>query len=446
MSSSGILLRLLCVLYAIAMQPHLGKAQPPEYLSFDRKQRRSLDSVIASEKLLQIWVIHAGDGEAILIRHPQQDNTKDRTEILVNAGAIAQADVHRVVDFVKAISKDHKIDFAILSTPDDKNIHGLTRLINTPGLKVGHVYHNGLAYYKPTVWSIEGPSIFDRNSLDGTVIRGLGPCWDKNGQLYVENGFLVDHQTLGQWIGKFALPYSTFAKAVAAGGIPTSRIHQGSAIIPQNPGTTPMPTYDVLWPPPAALPAFDPGEACLPCVTGNSIVFRLEYGDFQFLSTSSQTPDSIEHLVALNSHDKFQCDVLKIPGHGANPVTQHGRQSLSHLYRLAAPVLSIATSEPYGADQEQLPAVSQIRELGNVHRVYSTHRHERVFDQDRMKTDKAYAAKRLERTHILIETDGHWFRLAEVQILDRQLTVPKIKDVRRGDGTRWIRTKDNGVQ
>ena len=48
----------------------------------------------------------------------------------------------------------------------------------------------------------------------------------------------------------------------------------------------------------------------------------------------------------------------------------------------------------------------------------------------------------VELKHILIETDGIWFRLVEVDIDANNLnTPPTVQQARRGNGTQWILAK-----
>ena len=43
-----------------------------------------------------------------------------------------------------------------------------------------------------------------------------------------------------------------------------------------------------------------------------------------------------------------------------------------------------------------------------------------------------------EKKHILIETDGRWFRVVET---DNPYVIPPVNQTRRGDGTRWIKAR-----
>jgi hypothetical protein len=47
----------------------------------------------------------------------------------------------------------------------------------------------------------------------------------------------------------------------------------------------------------------------------------------------------------------------------------------------------------------------------------------------------------IEEAHILIETDGKWFRIVEVPETFDLAHIPTVAQTRRGDGTRWVRAK-----
>jgi hypothetical protein len=81
--------------------------------------------------------------------------------------------------------------------------------------------------------------------------------------------------------------------------------------------------------------------------------------------------------------------------------------------------------------------------MGGAHRTYHTYIHERRFtyddwtklsDRDDM-LEKADVDDGSIGTHIVIETDGRWFRLVETA---DPTYVPSVRETRRGNGTRWM--------
>jgi hypothetical protein len=79
-----------------------------------------------------------------------------------------------------------------------------------------------------------------------------------------------------------------------------------------------------------------------------------------------------------------------------------------------------------------------IKWLGGFHRVYHTHIHEKFYRWEDLDTEAKHD-KMIERRHILIETDGKWFRVVEVENNEQINRPPSVKSTRRGNGTRWIR-------
>jgi hypothetical protein len=77
--------------------------------------------------------------------------------------------------------------------------------------------------------------------------------------------------------------------------------------------------------------------------------------------------------------------------------------------------------------------------MGGSHRVYSTFIHERRFKYDDLDEEDARTPF-VETDHVVIQTDGHWFRVLEVS--DPNAEFPAVNEVSRGDGTRWIRAKE----
>ena len=89
----------------------------------------------------------------------------------------------------------------------------------------------------------------------------------------------------------------------------------------------------------------------------------------------------------------------------------------------------------------QHPSTQVIGWLGGAHRVYLTELQERRFDwADIDKPEKLEKLK--ERTHLLVETDGRWFRVVEIPVDGGDPTrPPTVAKTRRGNGTRWIRAR-----
>ena len=47
----------------------------------------------------------------------------------------------------------------------------------------------------------------------------------------------------------------------------------------------------------------------------------------------------------------------------------------------------------------------------------------------------------IERKHVLVETNGTWFRVVEVPVDGDKRRIPTVTSTVRSDGTRWIRAE-----
>jgi beta-lactamase superfamily II metal-dependent hydrolase len=201
-------------------------------------------------------------------------------------------------------------------------------------------------------------------------------------------------------------------------------------------------SFDVLWPP-AQLRKYGAGWS--ETVNGTSITFRLRYGDFEMLFTGDQNEFSekalMDELMASGRLDLLRADVLKVPHHGS-------KHSMPEFFRAVAPVLSVASLGPEGAKSKLIsgkgawehPSEEVIEWLGGAHRVYLTELHERRFDWATI--DSAAKLERLrEHAHVVVETDGNWFRVVEVAADAGSVDIPSVAQTVRGNGTRWIRAK-----
>ena len=47
--------------------------------------------------------------------------------------------------------------------------------------------------------------------------------------------------------------------------------------------------------------------------------------------------------------------------------------------------------------------------------------------------------KAVEPKHVLIETDGHWFRVVEIPLDGSLVDIMSVNELGRSNGTRWIK-------
>ena len=125
----------------------------------------------------------------------------------------------------------------------------------------------------------------------------------------------------------------------------------------------------------------------------------------------------LKHLRAQNSLHLLNCDVFKVPHHGSADAHKPFFKRTGF-----APVISVASmgderfkSKAMKKNASQHPSTDVIKWLGGPHRVYHTFIHERRFKWADITTDALRQAM-IEQKHILIETDGSWFRLVELPL------------------------------
>src|SRR5262249_49413151 len=165
-------------------------------------------------------------------------------------------------------------------------------------------------------------------------------------------------------------------------------------------------------------------------INGNSVTFRLQYGKFSMLFTGDHNEESEKDLLT-TLKTRIRSEVLKVPHHGS----QHNAKEF---FDSVSPVISIASMGGKGFGTKwKHPSPDVIKWAGGAHRIFHTHIHERVFDYDKLNA-KAQAAM-AEKTHVLVETDGRWFRVVET---NDPRKIPSVLQVRRGNGTRWIDAKE----
>ncbi|MGD8912511.1 MAG: MBL fold metallo-hydrolase [Candidatus Thiodiazotropha sp.] len=411
-------------------------ATPPDYRSFARTQNLApID--LNMDRLLRIWVLNVGQGDALLIQLPEGYRDKpqrnERIEILIDGGNYSTDEAPLLKALRALYVNGTTLEYAVLSHHDADHVRGLIAVLNAADFGIETIFHNGLASYT------QGTHLFEN---DGTVIE----------QNLISN--LISLQKAYDKQNFHGL-YAALADAVMnARPIPVNRFDRA---------------YDgmdgfIQITPPVALPGektvnikFElvwPGERIEQygdwshTINGNSVVFRMIYGKFSMLFTGDINKVAQESLLATigsQANARLDCDVLKLPHHGS------ADSSKVFLQRDGFhPVLSVASMGSLGFRSKQLqsgafehPSPQVIQWVGGAHRTYSTYIHERRFTYD----DWAKLADRddmLEKqdgndktigTHIGIETDGQWFRLVETADPTYVLSV---QETRRGNGTRWI--------
>ena len=156
-------------------------------------------------------------------------------------------------------------------------------------------------------------------------------------------------------------------------------------------------------------------------------------------------PALLNFLQTENKMDLLDCDMLKVPHHGSS----HGVQEFFKRQGFE-PVLAVASMGDVGFKSKQMssgawehPSTDVIEWLGGPHRVYHTFAQEKAFKWDDIVSE-AKRQSMIEKAHILIETDGKWFRLVEIPVdSGSPLHPPTVTQTRRGNGTQWIKASTN---
>ncbi len=432
-------LGIICASIALVAVP-VAEARPPEYATFARDQK--IQHAPAANRLLRIWAIYIGQGDSFLIQMPTAMNVNgERLDVLVDGGPGGE----QLTLFLKQLygNQDITIEHAVLSHHDSDHVAGLTRILNRPEFLIQRIYHNGLVSWRPAGHGFQALQTGDAARAVFSIKRPHGsPPFIDRGMAFVEaNGvdlraseLIVDRQGLDAARGAQELEgvYDAFARAIAAKNPP--RAVQAFARADEVVGTLPQfaaaggagaVQLRHLWPKRPPRRYADQFGAWAYTINGNSVTFRLEYGDFEMLFTGDHNDASeLDMLSSLPDTGVLRADVLKVPHHGSG-------RSLERFFDTVAPVISVASM---GRNTHGHPSADVVKWAGRAHRIYHTHIHERKFPAGHL--DAATQEALIEGSHVLIETDGTWFRVVET---DDPRSVPGVDDVARGDGTRWIR-------
>lgn len=414
---------------------------PPEFQSYQREQSLAPEPAVRPENVMRIWMIHIGQGDALLIQLPARypSTANGRTElidVLVDGGPSGR----QLLVFLRALYPEGtRLEHVVLTHHDSDHIKGLTALLKDDQFAVENIYHNGLAS-----WA-QGKKGFPANrapsSKEAIFERGQGLGFlEADSSILRREYVMQDLRALRAAVSNAELAgvYLDFATAIT--GRTTSaqvavfnRVYTNSDFIGARQRTPALPDgirFESFWP--RERPQRYGNWAY--SINGNSATFRLAYGDFSMLFTGDHNDVSGEDLLDVfrttGNLGRLRSEVLKVPHHGSH-------HNSKDFFTAVAPVISIASmgSQGFRAGWKH-PSPKVIRWLGGTNHVYHTFIHERMFDYKRLNTRERNAM--IEKKHILIETDGQWFRIVECE---DPRHIPAIENVRRSDGTRWIKAR-----
>ncbi len=408
----------LTVLAAVLL-PACAHATPPRLSNIDRSQ--FINRSMAAEDILRIWVLYIGQGDAILVQFPRAA-AEPGVEMLVDGGKSGpKLQQHmRTLYPLATPSAPTAIEHVVLTHHDTDHMQGLSGLFNDPRFTFAALHHNGLAtWVRPT-----GLPAAARVVRDGD--RFMGRLQD-TGSAFTEE-FRVDGlDTFRAGIDndQFQGVYKTYAARLADNVSSASRATRGESLDLSGAGADV--SVNVLWPE-DTLHAYD-GRSWSHTINGNSVVLNLQYNNFSMLFTgdmNSHSEESFRHvLTSSGMAGSVEVDVLKIPHHGS-------ADNEEAFIRMTNPVISIASMGNQGFTRWGHPDEDVVSWAGGFRRTFHTHAHER----------QNYAGRTnamVEGSHIVVETDGEWFRVFELRDLDDAL--PTVTQTAGGDGTRWIRAE-----
>lgn len=470
-------------------------AAPPDVKSFNRKQL--IKHLPKPGALLRIWMIYIGQGDAIFIEFPRGPTASfdaaglirgnasdDPVEMLIDGGAIPVNETARLARFLTALRPSpFLLDYVVISHHDQDHAEGIIGLLELQKkftadkqLHFGTIFHNGLASYAGGHRGFPDDHVPKDSVADGSstrFIRGMALLEQAPGQPPTEKKIFFQRNYLINTIddldaglsdddpddpGDFQGVYLRLAQAVI--GARTKPGVQGfeRAFLGHPPIDVAVPNAEVGTPNNVHIEFVWPREQprkytnWAHTINGNSVALHLSYGDFTMYFTGDMNLEAEEDQMKL-LHDRpeiFDSDVLKVPHHGSEdgfheffakpPEQPDGKWQ-------PRPVLAIASMGKGGFGNPFFHPRAEIVEwLGGAHRVYHTHIQEKKFAWDELKKDAEKKQDMLEGSHILIETDGKWFRLVEIHdkdppALPKPIVVPPVDKVRRSDGTRWISAK-----
>jgi beta-lactamase superfamily II metal-dependent hydrolase len=448
--------------FAWAVCGGTARATPPEYKSIPREQ--ATDPPIDPSQLLRIWVVYVGQGDGILIQLPEtmnydpdpdddDDTASERIDILIDGGSWNSSDADRIGALVESLYADAPqivIEHAVISHHDQDHVLGMVRMLRSGAFGFERIYHNGLASYRR-----DAPRFAGAGDLVAKSPRAMARTETVDGRTtLVAEDLIEDVAAAGQRVGELQgtsavyrqLIDTVISSAETAGLQAFDRACVGRPFIAEREqdarGGLGEVAIELIWPLEELLAygGRDWGET----INGNSLTFRLTYREFEMLFAGDHNEHSQQAMIAHYEVadpglSVLDCDVLKVPHHGSSHAIEPFFRRDNEHRRPAVAVASMG-SKGFSLDWKH-PAEEVISWLGGPHRFYSTYIHEKRFRWHDMSNTTAREAM-IEMSHILIETDGEWFRIVEIPAEGGDPTSPPtVQETRRSDGTRWIRAK-----
>jgi beta-lactamase superfamily II metal-dependent hydrolase len=431
LSANSIKLIFLCIIFFM----HESFALPTNYITFNRTQ--SFSHQPDEDKLVRIWMFYVGQGDSILIQIPESLTGLDETyDVLIDAGPnnkLAQA-------IKKLYPQKTVIESFVVSHHDNDHVAGLTHLVKNKDLSIEHVWHNGLVSFMPKAFDLSSEKLSSKNLIakksNKVVQRYMGLVNPGNSNF--EDAYLVDNKAeFERWYKKgwFHDVYKNLAKNLLSEDSRKSILSFDRAFDKSDfiEVSNPKIKFIPLWPRKTPKRYGDWGET----INGNSVSFMFTYGDFEMFFTGDLNEKSEKDLLAYYKENgreaELKADVLKVPHHGS-------RHNDEDFFKKVSPVLGVASMGKRGFETNwKHPSEDVVSYLGGSHKLYSTYVHEKRFKYE--KLNKSFYKMR-ELKHVLIETDGDWFRIVEIPVDSELDEIPSVSEVKTGNGTQWVSAKE----
>jgi beta-lactamase superfamily II metal-dependent hydrolase len=416
-------------------------ATPREYATFERSQK--VDYGPDPALLIRIWMFEVGQGDAILIQIPGNLVGRDENfDVLVDTGSYYKKNQHKAKAAIKSLYPEGgTIEQLVISHHDSDHVSGMSALLGDDSIGVENIWHNGLASYLPSAFLVNQETLMQvpgvHSTSGGKVNRFMGH-YNKVTDIINEKYYINSLEDLRLRYSENILQgiYKTLAKDILDKKKPF-KVNQfnrfnteeefilGDNDVAKANGIS----FNPIWPT-QSLSRYNKWSET---INGNSVTFKFNYGDFSMLFTGDHNEKSEIELLKHygdSANSVLEADILKVPHHGS----KHNDEGF---FNAVSPVLGVASMGSKGFKSNwKHPSKQVVDFLGGSHRLYSTYIHEKRFSYESVIYDYD---RLVEQNTILIETDGKWFRVLELESVSHNVQIPNVKSVLSGDGTRWIK-------